>query len=216
MWCLVEDCLWVVKAHGADHVVTTVEILACVLGVWCGLSRSGRILQRVCWRSQTTIFNRQLFSKIGEINILLNYWPSFACIRENMFCQRHLRDQVENKQNQTKSTMQKAYFRMRKGEEWRSPPTHHIWAKAPTWTGSRSIQEPTRWRLSRGGTIASSRAQLPTTVACHHVEAVHSSFLIFQSQTNSVTSISRELVSPVQIHIIWSYTSYHLLYSFSS
>jgi phosphomannomutase len=32
---------------------------------------------------------------------------------------------------------------MRKGEEWRSPPTHHIWAKAPTWEGSRPTQEPT-------------------------------------------------------------------------
>ena len=44
MWCLVEDCLWVVKALDADNVVTTGEIMACILGVWWGLSWSGRIL----------------------------------------------------------------------------------------------------------------------------------------------------------------------------
>ena len=36
-----------VKALGAGNVVTTGEILACVLGVWRGLSRLDRILRRV-------------------------------------------------------------------------------------------------------------------------------------------------------------------------
>ena len=37
--------VWVVKALGASNVVTTGEILACVLGVWWGLSQPNRILR---------------------------------------------------------------------------------------------------------------------------------------------------------------------------
>jgi hypothetical protein len=51
MWCLVEDCLWVAKALGADNkVITTREILVWFLGVWWGSSWLNKILQRALVR----------------------------------------------------------------------------------------------------------------------------------------------------------------------